>query len=197
MVEHKDFGLLPEAEYMMRSEGSSPYTYARGGDAFEVRDILEAADMVGVTTQSQCVQKLADPDSGVRYWATMALMQFDDLNGESIEALKITLADPSPSVQINAAEALCRSGNYPEAVQTLGRWVQDQRPWVAMQAARSIQLVGEDARPLIPVINEVLQANLGGEDSNHRKYKDFNYSAFTSWALEWALQELGEEVVVN
>jgi arylsulfatase A-like enzyme len=197
MVEHKDFGLLPEAEYMLRSQGSSPFTYARSGDAFEVQGILEAADMVGATTQSQCVQKLADPDSGVRYWATMALMQFDDLNGESIEALKMTLADPSPSVQINAAEALCRSGNYPEAVQTLGRWVQDQRPWVAMQAARSIQLVGEDARPLIPVINEVLQANLGGEDSNHRKYKDFNYSAFTSWALEWALQELGEEVVVN
>jgi hypothetical protein len=126
----------------------------------------------------------------------MALMQFDHLDRQSIEALKQTLRDESPSVQINAAEALCRAGNYPEAVEVLGKWVQDERPWLAMQAARSIQLVGEDARPLVPVIYEVLEKNLG-EPGQRLKYKDFNYAAFTSWALEWALQELGVEVEVN
>jgi len=66
-----------------------------------------------------------------------------------------------------------------------------------LQAARSIQLVGEQAKPLIPVMYEVLDKNLGGPGSSHRKYKDFNYAAFTSWALEWALQELGEQIQVN
>ena len=197
MVGHKDFGLLPEAEYMIRSKQSSPYEYARNREDYQAASILASANMVGTATQSQCVEKLADPDSGVRYWATMALMQFDGLDQQSIDALKKALNDDSPSVQINAAETLCRAGNYPEAVQTLGKWVQDERPWLAMQAARSIQLVGDDARPLIPVIYEVLESNLRGDDGSHRKYKDFNYAAFTSWALEWALQELGEEVVVN
>jgi arylsulfatase A-like enzyme len=197
MVEHKDFGLLPEAEYMIRSQHSSPYEYARNREDYQAASILASANMVGTATQSQCVGKLANPDSGVRYWATMALMQFDGLDQQSIDALKKALEDDSPSVQINAAETLCRAGSHPEAVQTLGNWVQDERPWVAMQAARSIQLVGDDARPLIPVIYEVLESNLRGDDGSHRKYKDFNYAAFTSWALEWALQELGEEVVVN
>ena len=197
MVEHRDFGLLPEAEYMIRSQHSSPYEYARNSEDYQAAAILASADMVGTATQSQCVEKLVNPDSGVRYWATMALMQFDGLDQQSIDALKKALKDDSPSVQINAAETLCRAGNYPEAVQTLGKWVQDERPWLAMQAARSIQLVGDAARPLIPVIYDVLNSNLRGDDGSHRKYKDFNYAAFTSWALEWALQELGEEVVVN
>jgi hypothetical protein len=44
---------------------------------------------------------------------------------------------------------------------------------------------------------EVLEKNIGGLGASHRKYKDFNYAAFTSWALEWALKELGEDITVN
>jgi len=65
-----------------------------------------------------------------------------------------------------------------------------------LQAARSILLVGENARPLIPVIYEKLEALYSGHDSP-RKFKDFNYASFTGWALEWALQELGEDIHVN
>ena len=196
MVEHKDFGLLPEAEYMIRSEESSPYDYARGGDDYQVEQILSAASLVGTASQAQSVSALTHEDSGVRYWASTALMQYQDLDQQTVEALVATLNDESPSVQINAAEALCRSGSYPEAVQVLGKWLKDERPWLAMQAARSIQLIGEDARPLIPEMYEVLDANLG-EPGGRRKYKDFNYAAFTSWALEWALMELGEDIQVN
>jgi hypothetical protein len=91
---------------------------------------------------------------------------------------------------------LCHFGDYPKAADTLGHWVQDDRPWLAMQAARAILLVGEDARPLIPVIYQVLYKNLG-DGSKHKKYLDFNYSAFISWSLEWALQELGEDIKVD
>ena len=58
------------------------------------------------------------------------------------------------------------------------------------------QLIEEDARPLIPIMYQVLEKNLG-EPNAPRRYKDFNFAAFTSWALEWALQELGEDIVVN
>lgn len=196
MLDHKDFGLLPEAEYMIRGGTVAPYDYARNGNEYQVEKVLSAANLVGNSSQKQCVQELEDEDSGVRYWSTMALMQFDQLQPTAVDALKRALHDQSPSVQINAAEALCRAGDYPEAVRVLGKWVKDKRPWLAMQAARSIQLVGEDARPLIPQMYEVLEANLG-EPGKRLKYKDFNYAAFTSWALEWALMELGEEVQVN
>ena len=124
-------------------------------------------------------------------------MQFDKISKESIDALKLLLQDTSPSVQIAAAEALCQFEKSSEAIDALGRNVIDDRPWVALQAARSIQLVGEQARPLIPTMYEVLEKNLGGPNSSHRKYKDFNFAAFTSWALEWALLKLGEDVEVD
>jgi hypothetical protein len=74
--------------------------------------------------------------------------------------------------------------------------VQDDHPWLALQAARTILLVGEDARPLIPVMYAVLTKNLGAPDAP-RKYKDFNFAAFTSWSLEWTLQALGEDIEIN
>jgi N-sulfoglucosamine sulfohydrolase len=196
MVETHDLGLLPEAEYMIRSEGSTPYEYARESGEYAVEKILEAAEMVGMVDEAELVQKLKDNDSGVRYWAAIGLMQPEDLSNSAISALKKVLNDPSPSVQIAAAEALCYHGIFAEAVETLSRNVMDERPWVALQASRSILLVGENARPLIPVIYKKLDTLYGGPDSR-RKFKDFNYASFTGWALEWALKELGEDIQVN
>ena len=196
MVETHDLGLLPEAEYMIRSEGSSPYKYARESGDFQPAKILKAAEMVGVAGEKEILVKLNDSDSGIRYWAAIGLMQPKNLSSSAINALKRVLNDPSPSVQIAAAEALCYHDSFSEAVETLGRNVMDDRPWVALQAARSILLVGDDARPLIPVMCEKLEALYGGPDSR-RKFKDFNYASFTGWALEWALQELGEDIKVN
>ena len=152
--------------------------------------------MVGFSGEPELLEKLNDSDSGVRFWAVTGLMQLEQLSNPAKEALSGLLNDPSPSVQIATAEALCRFGSSTEAVKTLVRNVMDERPWVALQAARSILLVEEHARPLIPVMYEKLDSLYGGSDSR-RKFKDFNYASFTGWALEWALQELGEDIKVN
>ncbi|WP_372947250.1 sulfatase-like hydrolase/transferase [Mariniphaga sp.] len=196
MLETHDLGLLPEAEYMIRSEGSSPYEYARESGDYQVGKILEAAEMVGISGESELVEKLKDIDSGVRYWAVIGLMQLEQISQPAAKTLTGLLTDSSPSVQIAAAEALCYHSSSSGAVETLGLNVMDDRPWVALQAARSILLVGENARPLIPVIYKKLDTLYGGPDSP-RKFKDFNYASFTGWALEWALQELGEDIQVN
>lgn len=196
MINSRDLGLLPEAEYMIRSGDSTPYEMGLDPTAFPVETILEAAEMVGMAEAPVLIEKTKAPQSGVRYWAAIALMQLDEHQDAVRQALTRLLDDPSPSVQIQAAEAICRKGATDKALEVLGKWAQDDRPWLALQAARSIQLVGDEARPLVPTMYSVLEKNLG-DGSNHRKYKDFNYSAFTSWALEWALQELGEEVEVN
>jgi arylsulfatase A-like enzyme len=196
MVETRDLGLLPEAEYMIRAEDSSPYEYARESGDYQVGKILEAAEMVGISGEPELLEKLNDNDSGVRYWTVIGLMQLEQISQPTTKALTGLLTDPSPSVQIAAAEALCRFGKSAEAVETLGRNVMDERPWVSLQAARSILLVEEDARPLIPVMYKKLETLYGGPDSP-RKFKDFNYASFTGWALEWAMAEMGEDIKVN
>ncbi|MEM6344486.1 MAG: sulfatase-like hydrolase/transferase [Bacteroidota bacterium] len=192
MIKTKDLGLLPEAEYMLRSQGSTPFEYARSSGNYQIESILAAAEMVGTSGEGALLKNLNAEDSGLRYWGVIGLMQLNEISPEGRARLDGLLNDTSPSVQIAAAEALCRFGNSDKAVAVLGELVQSDQPWLALQAARSIQLIGEDARPLIPIMREVLQSLLG-EPGKRLKYKDFNFAAFTSWALEWALQEMGEE----
>lgn len=195
MKGRKDLGLLPEAEYMIRSEGSTPYDYAQTED-FRPDRLLAAAERVGHWDEKAIKEALVDMDSGVRYWAVMAVRNAPNFGPMEAALIKPLLEDPSPSVQILVAETLCQAGQHLESIAVLGKWVVDDRPWLALQAARSIQLVGPAAKPLVPTIYQVLEKNLGGPNAK-RKYKDFNYAAFTSWALEWALQNMGEDIVVN
>lgn len=191
MLKTNDLGLLPEAEYMIRSAGSSPYEYTRESGDYQSGKILDVAEMVGVAGENELREKLKEQDSGIRYWAIIGLMQLEQLNNETLEVLTRLLHDTSPSVQIAAAEILCSHGRINKAVETLGRNLADERPWVSLQAARGILLVGENAHALIPTMHEKL-STLYGEPGAPRKFKDFNYASFTGWALEWALQELGE-----
>ncbi len=195
MQETKDLGFLPEAEYMIRSENNSPYDYARSPD-YKIKAIHAAAELVGSNDKNAIKTALQHEDAGVRYWGVMAVRNLPALDSELMIRLQPLLTDESPSVQIMAAETLCMKTPHQQSIEVLGKWVEDERPWLALQAARSIQLVGAAARPLIPKLYKVLEKNLG-EPGAKRKYKDFNYAAFTSWALEWALQELGEDIVVN
>ncbi|NRB46857.1 MAG: sulfatase-like hydrolase/transferase [Saprospiraceae bacterium] len=191
----RDLGLLAEAEYMIRSEASTPYDYARSTE-YQVEEIIAAAELVGHQDWAAITNALQNEDSGSRYWGVMAVRNSSSLDPGTLKLLEPLLNDASPSVQIMAAETLCMNDSHTKAIEVLGKWVEDDRPWLALQAARSIQLIGPAARPLIPTLYRVLDKNLGGPNAK-RKYKDFNYAAFTSWALEWALQELGEEVAVN
>jgi len=195
MKEKKDLGLLAEAEYMIRSAGSTPYEYARS-DTYRTDRILRAAELVGGSDLGAIQEALKDDDSGVRYWGAMAIRNMLGTGVRELKMLKPLLDDESPSVQILAAESLCLREGHPEALEVLKKWVIDDRPWLALQAARSIQLIGPAARPLIPTLHRVLEKNLGTPGAE-RKYKNFNYAAFTSWALEWALKEMGEDVKVN
>ncbi|MEM9327418.1 MAG: sulfatase-like hydrolase/transferase, partial [Bacteroidota bacterium] len=145
MIQSRDLGLLPEAEYMRRSVGSSPYDYASEGNEFKVRDILAAAEKVGLADEREIVDLLESQDSGVRYWAVLALQQADGLTGDALNALTRRLSDPSPSVQIAAAELVLHLTTSEDALNTLAELVQSEEPTVALQAARSIQLIGDKA----------------------------------------------------
>lgn len=193
MLEHKDIGLLHEAEFMIRSQGSTPYEYAQSED-YKIKAILEAAEMVGKASAEDLQDNLLSDDSGVRYWGVIGLLALGDkAKVAEKQLLELLNNDPSPSVQIAAAETLCKLGNCEPTLPILEKYLKDERVWVTLYAARTTQLIGGAAKPLIPTILEVLEANRS-DPGGKRKYKDFNYAAFISWPLEWSLQQMGEPV---
>jgi HEAT repeat protein len=111
----------------------------------------------------------------------------------AIAELEKMLKDGSPSVQIAAAETLCKLGQM-KGLDVLEKWLLDDRPQVALQAARSIELLEEKAKPLIPALYKVIEKNKSTDPDAKRRFKDFNFAAFTTWSAEWALHHCGENV---
>ena len=109
MREVRDTGLLHEAEMMIRAEGSTPYAMAHDAQQFDLPQILDAARRVGrpEVSLSTLRQRMDHPDSGVRYWTATALLARGDDAAPAADVLTEALDDPSPSVRLVAAEALC------------------------------------------------------------------------------------------
>lgn len=199
IIQTRDIGFLFEPEYRIRSEGTSPYEMAQDSGSYNIKSILEAAELVGKGTLTEISDAMLSEDSGIRFWGVIALRNDMEKAEMSIPLLERLLKDPSPVVQIAAAETLCQAGHCQDALAILGRWVQDDRPWLALYAARSLQLIGAKACPLIPTMYKVLEKNIRDPESKSagQRYLDFNFSAFTSWTLEVALVNCGEDVLVN
>ncbi|CAM9951544.1 unnamed protein product [Chrysoparadoxa australica] len=188
MVTHRDAGLLIEPEMMRRAGEDSPYTMAQDESRYHLGRILEAAEWVGKASIDTLLNGLKDTDSGVRWWAVMALGAIEDLPEQAKQSLNEMLDDESPAVQVAAAEVLCASGNCSEeALNALAENMRSDKPWLALYAARSTQLIGEEACAIRDVILDVQQSYLSGP-GGARKYKDFNFSSFIGWTLEVPLE---------
>jgi len=201
----RDTGFLLEPEMMMRSAGSTPYDMAQDPDQYDLPRILEAAERVGTADAETLAHYLRDRDSSVRFWSTVGLTALGSGAAPHSGALLGALGDESPVVQIAAAEALCRLAAaeaiaQPQAVRdalaVLDRWVVDERPWLALQAARGIEMIGPLAKPLVATLYRVLDRYKAGPDSKTR-YLDFNFAAFISWSVKYALHHCGEPVDIS
>jgi N-sulfoglucosamine sulfohydrolase len=199
IIETRDVGFLFEPEYRIRAGDTSPYEMAQDTTRYDVENILAAAELVGRGSLSEIIRAIESDDSGVRFWGVTALRNDLQMAETSVDLLEGLLSDPSPVVQIVAAETLCTVDQCGNALPVLDRWVQDDRPWLALYAARTLQLIGEKACPLVPTMYKVLAKNIRDPQaaSPGSRYLDYNFSAFTSWALEVALVNCGEEVLVN
>jgi hypothetical protein len=102
--------------------------------------------------------------------------------------LLTAIEDPCPNVRFAAAGALCRLGSCEEALFVLVRGLQDHREPVALHAARTLQSLGDKARP---VVNDMESArerckNAGGG------YKNNDHAMFIDWALTRAIENCRE-----
>lgn len=199
-IEHRSTDFIHEAEYMNQAMelNISPYELTHS-KSFPIIQLINAAEFVGVADINQCSLLLNDENQVVRYWGLIALQSLGAKAGPIKGEIRNLLKDKSPVVQITAAQTLYNLEEYDEPLSVLGRNLLDERPWVALYAARAIELMGSKATPLVPIMKQVLNANkkIPGQVSGHRIYKNYDFAAFTGWSLERALLNCGETVEIT
>jgi hypothetical protein len=188
----RDTGFLHESEVMIRSEGSTPFEMAQDPGQYDLERILATAESVGDPAYSagDAAGDLADRDSGVRFWAAQALIAMGAAGLPARAALAKALADGSPCVRLAAAEALCRLDSCDEALPVLAAGLRHAKPWVSLQAAISVRLIGARAKPILPAIREALGECMGDADG---RYKSWSYPMFIGFALDQAMLNCGED----
>jgi len=184
IVETRDVAFLPETELWRRSAGSTPYDIARDPGTYPRARVLAAAHLAGMGKEAlgKKAQMLGDPDAARRYWAVVGLRVLGEDAMPARAALRAALADPADCVRIEAAGALAALGDAGEALPVLARELAEGEPWAQVHAARTLELLGEAARPAIPAMKARLAA-LRKQRGNHATYLRF--------ALQPALRKLG------
>ena len=186
MAQTKDTELLPEAEMHIRSAGSTPYEMARDPRKYAQARILATAELVGEGPRilPALADLLQDEDNAVRYWAAVGLDALGSEAAPAADALNKALDDPSPNVRFTAAGVLCRLGSCDRALGVLAQGLLDPREVVVLHAARTLQMLGDKARPFVRQMGYAREKckNLDGS------YRNDNYAMFIDWALKHALE---------
>jgi len=198
-VKYRSTDFLHEAEYMNRSTETTPYEFARSQD-YPIEKLISAAEKVGRGTLEDFKTLMKDEYPGVRYWGIIGIQAMPkEKIKEAKEYLIEILNDESPANQITAAKTLCDIGIFDETLPILSKNLKDNRLWVKLYAARSIELIGKDAQPIVPDMLEAWESikKKPGESSNHRIYKDSNLAAFTGWSLEMALKNCEIDIEIT
>lgn len=157
-----DLGLLPEQDMRDRAHGTSEYEMARSesvGLPFERIFHTAVLSGQGPAAIAELLQRIADPDAAVRFWAVIGLTNTAARNEGAVEALQTALVDSSVEVRIAAAEGLCRIDREAEALPILTDAITHESPWIRLQAANALDRVGEKSRPAMDIMRKIVQAS--------------------------------------
>lgn len=161
MREIRDVGLLPEPEMHARSAGSTPYQMGHDEKRYSFERVRTAADRASALSPGatgQLLRGLADPDSGVRYWAASGLlMRGAPAVSQAAGDLRKALDDSSPSVRIAAAEALGRYGAEADVTRSISvllnfASVTAHGPYLSLLALNSLDALGDKLRRVKPEV---------------------------------------------
>jgi len=178
VLETRDLGFIPESDLWGRCGGTTPYELALSGKA-PINRIFDAADLVGRPgAEASQVGLLRDDDAAVRYWGVVGLRSARAQSDTAKEALVAALRDVSPAVRIEAAAALIEAGAEASAFAVLEEALGCGQGDAAVHAARTLQLLGEKARPALPAMKRQLAA---------ASKKDSKLSANVAMYLRFAL----------
>ena len=156
-MEIKDWGYIPEYEAWEMSKESSGWKVGKT-DRINWEKIIGAAEQVGRAKPAELTQNLNSENASIRYWGTIGLGAIESkLPPTAISALKIALEDSSPSVRIEAANALVRAGNSEPAISILIQELDHKNLIVVTHAARTIELLGDLAKKAVPAMEACLK----------------------------------------
>jgi len=159
IIETKDTAFLPEADMVARAGGRSPYDWARQGDIYPLAEILRVADTIGRSKQFFTTQRqaLASSDAAIRFWGANGLAAMGMAAQPALPDLKERLQDPSVSVRLAAAEALCRMGQPQLALPVIIQALEDDNVLHNLHASTILMVIGDRARPALPAMRTALE----------------------------------------
>ena len=148
IIDTRDIGFLPEGDLWSRLAGRTPWDIAQNTDSYPLEAVVAAADLVGLTDAvSKQRELLRHADPGVRFWAAVGLRAAGPAAREATAELEQALADKSPSVRLEAAAVLAQLGEAEPALPVLIKELHSSQLDDALHAARTLQLMGQAARP--------------------------------------------------
>ncbi len=166
MRDTHDIGFLPEAEAWKRSAGTTPFAIAKDAKRYPQAKLIEAASLVGSDRLDRLVRLLEDPDAAMRYWGAVGLAALGKKAIPARSALTRALDDKSPTVRIEAANALARTGAVTAALPALGKALESKSPSAVLHAARTIELLGDQADALTPDMRAARERTRGPGELN-------------------------------
>lgn len=159
----RDAGFLPEAEMVARAEaaGKTIYEMVRDPQLYPLETLIAAAELAseGKPENLPRLQELLGAeDAGVRYWAATGCAILGPKAEPAAAKLGALLKDPSPSVRIAAAEALCKMGHAREGLPVLIELAGQTEAAYALHAVNVLEEIGPLARPALPVLERTAKA---------------------------------------
>lgn len=179
----QDLGALPEsvmaAWVMEENQALRDIVLGKTDHRPDLAAAWAAADLVGKGTREDLLALLHDGDPAVRYWSVVGLRHAFRDEADLHEEVYDSMDDVDPAVRIEAAGWMAdASAKYrEEAVQVLGRELIGDEWWTVLRACRAVELLGEKAAALIPVM-ETLYARNRFAEGDGPLYLAFSSGAF-------------------
>lgn len=177
-AESRDAGLIHETEAAKLCEqtGRPLVELARDDRRLPLDRVLDVAWRVGLPGETaEFTRRLADANPTVRYWAAIGLRAAGRDAAAAKDALQKALADESSPVSIEAAGILVAQHDDRAALDRLAAVLASSDDNAVVHAARTLQLLGEKARPALPAMQTALP-----------KLKDM----YARWAIQGAIATL-------
>ena len=190
ILETRDSGFMPEPEMHRRANelGMTPFEMLQDDKQYPIAKILHAAELASSPSAP-------DIEPGehavVSYWAIQQRIIRGDRDEAAVAFFTSQLTDRNPIVRTTAAEALARAGHEKLAAPVFKQLLRETEPNLLLYVARSLAVSFDDVTPLESEVRAAHKRMLSPPESP-RRWKDFNYSAFTTWALEWSLIKSGK-----
>ena len=164
LLEIRDKGFLPEAERYRRCRTLSIYEFGADDLRYPLGELLNTANIATQLTENsakQLLPSLKHAEAGIRYWAVMGLLiRGSNAVVPAVHELRPLLEDPSPSVQIVAAQALGLWGageDLQAALRTLQSLCDPEKngAFAALEALSAIDALGERAEPALSLLRSI------------------------------------------